>query len=167
MHRNPFGTVRAVRTDFGDFRKSYYVVDFGARAAVVAVRNRRILLTAQYRHLIDGVAWEIPGGRVDEGESPAKAAVRECAEEAGVRCRRVRRLLTYLPGLDNVDNPTTIFLSTETTDVKSFLPDPRETLAVAWVPLNDCLALIRDAAVCDCVTAMGILAFAASRRLGR
>ncbi|MGY1695592.1 NUDIX domain-containing protein [Geodermatophilus sp. SYSU D00814] len=33
----------------------------------------------------DSGAWELPGGHVDVGESAAEAAVRETAEEAGVR----------------------------------------------------------------------------------
>lgn len=28
--------------------------------------------------------WEFPGGKVEPGESPAEAAVRECAEETGL-----------------------------------------------------------------------------------
>jgi 8-oxo-dGTP diphosphatase len=31
--------------------------------------------------------WDIPGGRVEPGEAPAAAAVRETAEEAGLRVR--------------------------------------------------------------------------------
>src|SRR3712207_2264099 len=33
----------------------------------------------------DSGAWELPGGHVDVGESAVEAAVRETAEEAGVR----------------------------------------------------------------------------------
>src|SRR5207237_1021799 len=65
VHRNPFATVSAVHADFGSFAKDYYVVDFGPRAGIVAVNEGRVLLTAQYRFLLDRVAWEIPGGRVD------------------------------------------------------------------------------------------------------
>ena len=32
-----------------------------------------------------GGQWDIPGGTVEVGESPAEAAVRECFEEAGIR----------------------------------------------------------------------------------
>jgi 8-oxo-dGTP diphosphatase len=32
-----------------------------------------------------GGQWDIPGGTVEAGESPAEAAVRECVEEAGIR----------------------------------------------------------------------------------
>jgi 8-oxo-dGTP diphosphatase len=45
-------------------------------------------LVAQRRaeaHL--GGAWELPGGKVETGESPAEALVRELAEELGLRVR--------------------------------------------------------------------------------
>ena len=49
----------------------------------VAVRWRggRLLLVRR----IDSGTWELPGGRVDVGESAVEAAVRETAEESGVR----------------------------------------------------------------------------------
>ena len=36
--------------------------------------------------------WELPGGKVESGESPAAACVRECAEELGVAVEVVRRI---------------------------------------------------------------------------
>jgi ADP-ribose pyrophosphatase YjhB (NUDIX family) len=58
----------------------------------VAVRGwgGRLLLVRR----IDSGCWELPGGRVDVGESAEEAAVRETAEEAGVTV-----LLTGLVGL--------------------------------------------------------------------
>ncbi|MFD3512889.1 NUDIX domain-containing protein [Streptomyces sp. NPDC058657] len=37
--------------------------------------------------------WEFPGGVVESGEAPARAGVREVAEETGIRLARVPRLL--------------------------------------------------------------------------
>lgn len=58
----------------------------------VAVREEqgRLLLVRR----CDSGGWELPGGRVDIGESAVEAAVRETAEEAGLRVR-----ITGLVGL--------------------------------------------------------------------
>lgn len=45
--------------------------------------NNEIVLVKQYRHGIDEVTLEIPGGLVDENENPLEAAKRECIEETG------------------------------------------------------------------------------------
>jgi 8-oxo-dGTP diphosphatase len=52
-------------------------------SAFVAVRwhEGRLLLVRR----CDSGAWELPGGRVDVGETAVEAAVRETAEEAGVQ----------------------------------------------------------------------------------
>jgi 8-oxo-dGTP pyrophosphatase MutT (NUDIX family) len=51
-------------------------------AAFAAVRNPigEILLV----HRIDDGNWELPGGRIEVGESAAEAVIREVAEESGV-----------------------------------------------------------------------------------
>lgn len=49
-------------------------------------RDEHVLLV---RERSDG-KWSLPGGYVDIGDSPAEAAAREAAEEAGVEARAVR-----------------------------------------------------------------------------
>ena len=54
-------------------------------AAVVAVDGGdRVCLLRQYRHAAGGWLWELPAGKLDEGEPPLTTARRELAEEAGV-----------------------------------------------------------------------------------
>lgn len=56
-------------------------------AAAVAIRDGKVLLTRRKKgvHLAD--LWEFPGGKVERGESPEAAVVRECREEIGVEMR--------------------------------------------------------------------------------
>lgn len=53
-------------------------------AAAVIIKNGRVLLTrrAEGQHLA-GI-WEFPGGKLEHGESPEEALVRECREECGI-----------------------------------------------------------------------------------
>ncbi|MGW0231869.1 (deoxy)nucleoside triphosphate pyrophosphohydrolase [Actinopolymorpha singaporensis] len=58
----------------------------GPAIVVGAAIVRDGLLLAQQRAYPEAVAgrWELPGGRVEPGESEAAAVVRECQEELGV-----------------------------------------------------------------------------------
>ena len=42
-----------------------------------------------------GGLWEFPGGKVEAGETPADAAIRECREETGVRLDNVQRIARH------------------------------------------------------------------------
>lgn len=69
VYQNRYQTVYRRRLDFGDFQKEYFVVDTGNRVAVVVEGSKGILLTRQYRYLIDRLSWEIPGGKAEPGEA--------------------------------------------------------------------------------------------------
>jgi len=162
-YRNRFMEVNHTRADFGAFQKDYFVVDLGPRAGVVAVKEGRVLLTRQYRFLVDAYAWEIPGGRVDEGETPEQAVVRECIEETGVRCEGLEKLLTYYPGLDNFNNRTTLFSSARCEVVAPFRPDPAEVVEIRWMPLQECLEMVFQGEILDALTVAGLLAYQVGR----
>ena len=53
-------------------------------AAAVIIRDGRVLLTrrAEGQHLAG--LWEFPGGKLEDGEAPEDALVRECLEECGI-----------------------------------------------------------------------------------
>lgn len=163
-HTNPFMEIRHSRVDFGSFAKDYHVVVFGPRVGVVACRDGSILLTRQYRFLVGGLAWEIPGGRIEAGETVEAAGLRECREETGMICRDFEPLVVYYPGLDNVDNRTTILCTTAVEQPAAFVPDETEVESIFWVPLQECLEMVFDQRILDALTVAGILAFAARRQ---
>jgi 8-oxo-dGTP diphosphatase len=56
----------------------------GVVVAAVIERSGRILAARRTRPPALAGLWEFPGGKVEPGESPAAALVRECREELGV-----------------------------------------------------------------------------------
>jgi 8-oxo-dGTP diphosphatase len=76
------------------------VVAVAAQPVVVAtaiVRDGRVLVAQRTRPSTVAGRWELPGGRVEAGESEAAAVVRECREELGAQVVPAGRLGTDLP----------------------------------------------------------------------
>lgn len=62
----------------------YYVLDAPEWINVLPITpENKIILVEQYRHGVNEVTLEIPGGMVDPGEQPLEAAKRELLEETG------------------------------------------------------------------------------------
>ncbi len=53
-------------------------------AAAVVKKDGRILLTRRLADVHLAGSWEFPGGKVEDGEDPEAAVVRECREECGI-----------------------------------------------------------------------------------
>jgi ADP-ribose pyrophosphatase len=154
IYRDKNQTVQRVLARFDGFDKEYFLSDHGRRAAVVAVKNTRVLLVRQYRLLINGLSYEIPGGKIDENEAPEAAAARECREETGIECLDIRPLLEYLLSLDILKNPTYIYYTEKTCDMDIKMADRR-----VWVPLARCINMIFKRQITDSLSIIGILAY--------
>ena len=51
----------------------------------------------QYRLPADQYLWELPAGKIDEGENALQAAKRELVEETGLRAKKWKKLAFFYP----------------------------------------------------------------------
>ena len=63
--------------------------------AAVIERGARILIGQRKNEGHHPLKWEFPGGKVETGETPEAATIRELEEELGVRARVDREIMRY------------------------------------------------------------------------
>ena len=122
-------------------RSKLELIHHGGAAAIVPVdAEGRVLLVRQYRHATGG-EWllEVPAGKLDPGEEPARAAARECEEETGYRPGRLEALgfLWTTPGF--TDEKIHLFLARDLEPGRQDLQED-ESLVVERLPLAEALA---------------------------
>lgn len=81
----------------------------------------------------DVTVWTLPGGGVDEGESPESAVLREIYEETGVKAAIVRKVAEYTP-INRLGGYTHIF-ECRANDETTVASD--ETLGAGFYPVNE------------------------------
>ena len=154
VYEDPYKKIEKITAEFDGFIKEYFVSDFGEKAAVLIFRDNCILLTGQYRLLINKLSYEVPGGKVDKDENPEDTAIRECFEETGVRCSNLKPLITYDPDLEYTRNHTHVFYSHDTEDTQTQLSEKHK-----WLPFNDCLNMIEQGIITDSMSIITLLAY--------
>ncbi len=124
----------------------------------------QILLMRQYRYAADGYIYEIPAGRLDEGETPAKCAARELKEETGCTAERFEQLTSILTTPGFTDEVIHLFMAT---GLEHGEPNREadEFVELIAIRLSEALELVRDGTITDSKTAFGIM-FVAGFRTG-
>src|SRR5262249_4666054 len=115
-----------------------------------------VLLLRQYRYAAGGSVWEIPAGRLNQGEAPEGCARRELMEEAGVEAARVERLTTIWTTPGFTDEAIHLFWASNLRATAT-AREPDEFIEVVPRPLSDALRGIREGEIRDGKTVVAIL----------
>ena len=102
--------------------------------------------------IINALSFEVPGGGVEKNELPKKTAIRECFEETGVACRKLKYLYSYNTALEYINNYNYIFFSRDINEKKI-------KKNCQWVPLSKCLQMIKSGKISDSLTIVSILMY--------
>jgi len=102
-------------------------------AVIVAViDDEKVLLTKRE----DFEVWCLPGGGVEDGESLAKAAVREIREETGINVE-LTRLVGVYPRIGGMWNDVHAVLFAAKPASNALKIQPGETVEVAYFPFEE------------------------------
>jgi ADP-ribose pyrophosphatase len=116
----------------------------------------RILLERQYRHAAQSMMWELPAGRIDDGETALTAAKRELLEETGYTARRWKRILHFYVSPGFLDETMTIYLA-QALQAGKARPEPDERIAIRFFPLSEAKRMALNGRIRDAKTISGVL----------
>lgn len=104
-------------------------------------------MIAQYRHGIQGVTLEIPGGLVEQGDTPEGAARRELREETGYSADEIIALGCVHPNPAIQNNACYTYLARDVVLAGSQEQDDKEDIEVVLQPLSKIPRLISEGAI--------------------
>jgi len=77
--------------------KDFYFIDKPDAVSVIVLKAEKIGLILTERPITKTISWEVPGGRMDRGETPLETAKRELLEETGLTATSLELLTTFYP----------------------------------------------------------------------
>lgn len=168
------GPVFSVTTDHveepGGVRARRDVIRHSGSIVVLAVDGTAsdplILLERQYRHAAGQMMWELPAGRIDDGERELAAAKRELLEETGYSARKWKKILHFFVSPGFLDETMSIYLAQ---GLKAGIAQPEEDekILTRFFPLSSAVRMVQKGLIRDAKTIAGVLWFAQQGRKGR
>lgn len=134
-----------------------YVLRTPPSATVVVLDERdRVLLIWRHRFIVDRWVWELPGGYIEDSETPETAATREVLEETGWRPRSVEPLATFQPWIGMADSENHVLLA-RGADYAGEPHDVNEATAVEWIELPEAIERMNAGEIAGAGSVVGLL----------
>lgn len=132
------------------------IVDHPGGVGIVAITDdSEIILVKQFRKPIEKAIYEIPAGKLDNGEEHRLCGIRELQEETGFTAKNFEYLGFIYPSPGFANEVTHIYLATELTKGELNL-DPDEFLDVEYVKIDKVKEMIMNNEINDAKTVYGI-----------
>lgn len=122
---------------------TFYCIDSPDWCNIIPITaNNEVVLIEQFRHGVQKVTLEIPGGIIDEDEDPQTAAARELMEETGYGAGEIVSLGTAHPNPAIQNNTVHLFLARNCEKQREPSFDSNEHTVTRLVPLAEIKNLI-------------------------
>ncbi|MCR1934203.1 NUDIX hydrolase [Clostridium tepidum] len=129
----------------------------GAVAILAYKDENTILLTKQFRKAIDKSTFEIPAGKIEEGEEFETSAMRELEEETGFKAKNMKYLgkIVTSPGFS--DEYIYIYKAFDLYKGKDNMQDEDEFIDLIEISIDDLKKYIKNGKVIDGKTISAVM----------
>jgi ADP-ribose pyrophosphatase len=134
------------------------IVEHPDSVGIVAVSGSEVILVTQYRRTSGRVLLEIPAGKIEKGETPRQAAVREMAEEIGYSGKLEPLMKWYLaPGYST--ELMHVFVATRLRKIERGPLDDDENIRIKKMKLDAAVRKCLSGEIKDSKTVAALLAY--------
>ena len=145
--------VFSVRTDTAlspltGMQHDFYIIESRNWVNIIPLTSdQQVVMIRQYRHGSREVTLEIPGGLIDPGDTPERAASRELLEETGYQSKEWQKMGEVNPNPALFNNRCFTYLAQNVEKTRNPSLDQTEDIEVILVPLSDIPKMIRKAKI--------------------
>ena len=138
------------------------LVEHPGGAAVVCEFGGKIAFVRQYRYAYGEELLEIPAGKLEKGEDPMLAAMRELSEETGFRAERLSLLTVLYPSPGYTNEKIYLYAAHGVTRGESRL-DEGEFLDLEMIPAEEAFAMAQNGVLRDAKSVAALLLYKSIR----
>jgi ADP-ribose pyrophosphatase len=102
---------------------------------ILVVVNGDILVIEQFREQINKTTIELPGGKIENSETPLEAAKRELEEETGLVCNEFKNLGCYVNSSGTIE--VNLFFTNTIEKIEKQKLDIDENINVQYHPVRN------------------------------
>ena len=137
-----------VRIDVCELSNGYIlkplVLEYDPEVTILALTKlQEVVLVREYRHGVQKTILQLPGGSVDEGESPLEAAKRELMEETGYQSNRFVEVGQVNPNPQNYSNTMYAFLALDAKQTPDRDPNDANRIEIFLKPFEEVLEMAK------------------------
>ncbi len=129
---------------------------FGGSCVAALDERNQLLMVRQFRYGAGKPLWELPAGKLEQGEDPMACATRELIEETGFRAGKWQSLGVLHPTPAYCQEVIYMYYATNLSADRQQL-DEGEFLEVAAIPFERAVQMVMHGEITDAKTVIAIL----------
>lgn len=136
------------------------IVEHSGGASVLCIVDGKVVLVRQFRYAYGEELYEIPAGKLERGEDPSAAAMRELEEETGLIAGSLSLLTVLYPSPGYTNEKIYIYEAKGVRKGETH-PDSDEFLKVEYIPFTEACNMVARGEIRDAKTVAALLYYRA------